>query len=139
MRDPFLQLPAPILLMKLVPDFPSLDHFIQASPIANGIFEEIPVEIMEGLINRLPRDVAEVIQAFSVSLSKPRIDDGAPESGRTHMPKQVYEPSLAELAQYPLPLNITLSSVKELLRLACRIDSLTTLFFEIYINRVNAI
>lgn len=78
MHDPFLQLPAPILLMiiKLVPDFPSLDHFIQASPIANGIFEEIPVEIMQGLINRLPRDVAEVIQAFAVSLSKPRLTTG---------------------------------------------------------------
>lgn len=141
MHEPFLQLPAPILLIiiKLVPDFPSLDHFIRASPIANGIFEEIPVEIMEDLINRLPRDVAEVIQAFSVSLSNPRIDNGAPESGRTHMPKQVYQHSLAEPAQYPLPLNITLSSVKELLRRACRIHHPTTLFSEIYINRVNAI
>ena len=136
-----MQLPAEILLMviKLMPDFPSLDHFIQASPIANGIFEELPVEITETLIDRLPTDVAELIRAFSASLSKSWTDDRIPESGQTQMREQVPKLSLAEPTRILLLCDLTLPSVKDLLRVACRIHSLTTFFFETYINRLNAI
>lgn len=86
-----MELPAPILLMiiKLMPNFPALDHFIQASPIASGIFEELPVEITETLIDRLPTDVAELIRAFSTSLSKSWTANRIPESGQIQMREQV--------------------------------------------------
>ncbi|KAF6236392.1 hypothetical protein HO173_005484 [Letharia columbiana] len=99
MHDIFQQLPAPILLMiiKLMPGFSSLDHLTQTSPTVNGIFEELPVEIIEALIDRLPSEVAELIPAISGSFSKAWTDDGVPESGLTHMMEQVYKTSLAEL------------------------------------------
>lgn len=140
MHDPFQQIPAPILLMilKLIPDFPSLDHFTQASPIANGIFEELPAEITDALISRLPTDVAKAIQRFSELLSKYWKFDRVPEPGQTQMLEQVYRPSLAEPTQYPLLCAPTLSSVRDLIRVASRIHDITTLFFETYINRLNA-
>ena len=141
MHDPFLLLPSPIQLfiIKLLSDFPSIHHFTQASPATNGIFEELPLEIMEALINRLPPDVAEIIQAFSESLPKSRTKNNGSESAQTQMPEHVYKPSLARRGRYSLPRDFTLSSVKYLLRVACRIHILATLFFEIYIKRVNAI
>ena len=62
------------------------------STIANGIFEKLPVQIPEPLIDRLPKDMAEVIQAFSVSLSTSQTDHRASESGQTQVLEQVYKP-----------------------------------------------
>ena len=136
-----MQLPAPVLLMilKLMPEFHSLHHFMQASPIANGIFAELPVKITDTLIDRLPIDVVELIQTFSASISKSWTDDRIPESGQTRTREQVPKLSLDEPTRFSLLCDLTLSSVKDLLRVACRIRSFTTSFFETYINRFNAI
>lgn len=144
MHDPFVYLPAPILLMiiKIMPDFTPLHCFIQASPVANSIFEELPVEITEGLINRLPSHVAEIIQAFSVPLSKSRTDTKASKPSRRQKLEQLYKPSLAKSTHYSLPCDFTLSSVKDLLQVACRLrrlHNLATLFFGTYIKRINGI
>ena len=69
----------------------------QTSPTINGIFEELPVEIIVALIDTLPSDVAELILIISGSFSKAWTNDGVPKSGLTHMMEQVYETSLAEL------------------------------------------
>lgn len=140
MYDPFVRLPAPILLMiiKLMPDFRSLDHFTQASPSVNGIFEELPVEITETLIDKLPADVAGLIRAYSVWLSKSWTYARVPVSSQTQMLEQVYKPFLAEPTQCLLLRNPTLSAIRDFLRVACRIHNLTTFFFETYIKRINA-
>ena len=122
-----------------MPDFTSLHHFIQASPVAVSIFEELPIKITEALINRLPSHVAEIIQAFSLPLLKSWTDTEKPKPRRRQKLEQLYKPSLAKSTQHSLPCDFTLSSVKDLLEVACRLHNLATLFFETYIKRINGI
>lgn len=119
------------MIIKLMPDFPPLSHFIQALPTANNFGSKS----QRYWIDRLPEEVAVVVQLFfSISFMKLRTDNS-----RTQSPERVYTQSLAKTLQYPLPPLFTISFVRGMLRVAGRQHRLTTLFLETYVNRVNAL
>ena len=77
------------MIIKVMPDFPSLDYFIQASAAANGIFKELQLEMTNDLIDRLPIDVEEAIQALSALPRKLWTSERVPKSSRTQILEEV--------------------------------------------------
>ncbi|MCJ1302768.1 hypothetical protein MMC08_005573 [Hypocenomyce scalaris] len=141
MYDPFQRLPAPIHLMiiKLVPDFSSLYHLVQASTSAAGILEECYSEVAGALISRFPRELQQVICAVAVALANSSIHSQLVGDDLSTSFEQFLKLSIHEKTRNPIPSDIPASAIGNLVCLACKIHQVAAMFLKTHIDRVNSL
>lgn len=137
--DPFNLLPPPLMLaiLKIIPDLSSLRHFIKASPVAAGTFDELYDEILGAVLAtsqhaQVQREIRRVIAVRSDYFISVRGRKSARE----------LEDAL-NACECPNPPIIKSSARSEaahsVLEAAYQIQCFTESFFETYLDRVKAL
>ena len=143
MQDPFEKLPTELRLaiFESLEDFDSLASFLDASTFAASTFVDRPGDALRAVATRLPKELQQIIRAVAVALCDATIRSSLEENEIYINHESSYEPSndredkIAELSFSGIPLP----ALAQLLKLACRIQRMTSSFLQTYITRFDAV
>ncbi|KAG8530095.1 uncharacterized protein KY384_005577 [Bacidia gigantensis] len=123
---------------KNVDDLSFLRNSIRASSIASAAFHEDPVQVVNHVAWKLPKELQQTIHAVAASLCSPNLDVPLIEEDLLFNRETSYNTTTeVEDALAPISFDLPLPVLKQILELAHRIQLLSTLFLNTYIKRLN--
>lgn len=142
--DDFTKLPAElhVRVMMLLPDLPTLQHLIYASPILSATFEQNHVRVANIIMSGLTLELRQAMRAVAITLTEctdaPLID-GALFDNRGDSSEDGFCDVDERFGTPTLPSTLPLSTGRQFLLVSCRIQRVSDHYFATQIDRLNRI